>query len=122
MLSGLMSLVKFHHRNASTNSFSAAFRRKSSVSNSDGFIRSLTVPDALLTNPGELNTGDSPVFDLWFEKEAGSMSEVLLMRWKLDNVILMQKEFKNSSPLKKWSQSTEKRQFLKTFYFYLKSI
>ena len=75
-----MSLVKFHHGNSSTNSFSAAFRRKSSISNSDGFIKSLTAPNALLNNPGELNTGESPMFDLFFEKEGGSMSEVLLMR------------------------------------------
>ena len=45
----------------------------------DGFIRSLTVPDTFLNKPGELNTGESPVFDLLCEKEGGSTSAVLLM-------------------------------------------
>lgn len=63
-----MSLVKFHHRNSSTHYSSAAFRRKSSVNNS-GFIKSLTVLNALLNNPRELNTEGYPGFDLLFEKE-----------------------------------------------------
>lgn len=66
-----MSFVKFRHGNSSTNSSSAAFRRKSSISNSDGFIKSLTVPDALFASPGELSSGESPVFDMLFEKEGG---------------------------------------------------
>lgn len=69
-----MSLVKCHHRNSSTSSFSAASRRKPTITVAV-FIRSVTATDALLDSPGELNTAESgAVFDLWFEKKGESMS------------------------------------------------
>lgn len=76
ILSGLMSLVKFHHRNSSTHSFSDDFRRKSGVSSSDGCVSQRLV--AFLNNPGELNIRVSQMSVLSSEKDGESTFEILL--------------------------------------------